>query len=62
MLPKSFAITGVVSLGYVVFSFLCGVALGAPIGNAIRGCATGLPVVVTRLVVESRRATLVAPS
>jgi ABC-type transport system involved in multi-copper enzyme maturation permease subunit len=41
MLPKVFAITGTVSVGYVLFSYPFGVALGATIRNAGWAFAVG---------------------
>ncbi len=63
IVPKYFAVTGVVSVGYAIFAYL----LGATAGTAIRrpgwAFAAGLPVfIAARLLIDGLRPTLVAPS
>jgi hypothetical protein len=62
IVPKYFGVTGVASVGYAVFAYLLGAALGTVIRRPGWAFAAGLPVfAAVRLLVDGLRPTLVPP-
>lgn len=62
VVPKVFGITGIVSIGYVLFAFLLGAVLGAIIRRSGWAFAIGVPIAVAvRLLVDGLWPTLVSP-
>ena len=60
--PKLFDITGVVVVGYAIFAFMLGAALGAMIHKPGWAFAAGVPIfALVRLLVGGVRSTLVSP-
>jgi ABC-type transport system involved in multi-copper enzyme maturation permease subunit len=60
--PKLFDITGVVIVGYALFAFMLGTALGAVIHKPGWAFAAGVPIfALVRLVVGALRSSLVSP-
>jgi hypothetical protein len=63
IVPKYFGITGVAGVGYAVFAYLLGAALGTVISRPGWAFAAGLPVfIAARLLIDGLRPTLVAPA
>jgi hypothetical protein len=63
IVARNFGITGVVSVGYVLFAYLLGAALGAVIRRPGWAFAAGVPVfTAVRLLIDARRPGLVSPA
>ena len=63
IVPRNFGITGVVSIGYVLFAYLLGAALGAVIRRPGWAFAAGVPIfTAVRLLIDGLRPALVPPS
>ena len=63
IVPRNFGITGVASVGYVLFAYLLGAALGAVIRRPGWAFAAGVPIfTAVRLLINGLRPTLVPPA
>ena len=63
IVPRNFGITGVASIGYVLFAYLLGAALGAVLRRPGWAFAAGVPIfTAVRLLIDGLRPALVPPS